>query len=103
MEQNKDNAEKGNPGQSGGNEKLITLTIVVNTKPTEVTINENAPLKAAAEKALVQSQTTGRLLSDYELKLGDQVLDMNKKVKDYNLKDGTTLFLSLKAGTGGTK
>lgn len=103
MEHNKENSGKGHPGQNGGSDKLITLTIVVNTKPTEVTINENAPLKAAAEKALQQTQTSGRLLSDYELKLGDQVLDMNKKVKDYNLKDGDTLFLSLKAGTGGTK
>lgn len=101
--QSKGNAGNDNPGHGGNNDKFVTLTIVVNTKPTEVKINENAPLKAAAEKALEQTHTTGRPLSDYELKLNDQVLDMDKKVKDYGLKDGTTLFLSLKAGTGGTR
>jgi hypothetical protein len=99
--QNKGNDAQGKPDHGGDNEKLITLVIVVNTTPTKVKINENAPLKAAAEKALEQTHNTGRPLSDYELKLGDQVLDMNKKVKDYGLKDGTELFLSLKAGTGG--
>lgn len=99
--QSKENAGNGNPGNGGGNEKLITLLIVVNTTPTKVTINENAPLKAAAEKALAQTHNTGRPLDDYEMKLGDKVLDMNKKVKDYDLKDGAELFLSLKAGTGG--
>jgi len=99
----KANAGNDNPGNDKNNDKLVTLTIVVNTKPTEVTINENAPLKAVAEKALEQTHTTGRPLSDYELKLNDQLLDMNKKVKDYGLKDGATLFLSLNAGTGGTR
>lgn len=100
--QNKGNAGNGNPGAGGGNEKFVTLTIVVNTTPTKVTVNENVPLKNAAQKALDQTKNTGRSLSDYELKLGDQVLDMDKKVKDYGLKDGAELFLSLKAGTGGT-
>jgi len=98
---NKGNGGHGNPGQGGNNEKFVTLIIVVNTNPTEVKVNENVPLKTAAQKALEQTNTTGRPLSDYELKLGDQVLDMDKKVKDYGFKDGTELFLSLKAGTGG--
>jgi hypothetical protein len=98
--QSKGNAGN-NPVQGGNNDKFITLTIVVNTTPTEVTVNENVPLRNAAQKALDQTNNTGRPLSDYELKLGDQVLDMDKKVKDYGLKDGTELFLSLKAGTGG--
>jgi hypothetical protein len=100
--QSKGNAGNGNPGQGGNNDKFVTLTIVVNTTPTNVTVNENVPLKNAAQKALDQTHSTGRPLSDYELKLNDQVLDMDKKVKDYGLKDGTELFLSLKAGTGGT-
>jgi hypothetical protein len=100
MLQNKGN---DNSGHGGDNEKLITLVIVVNTTPTSVKINENAPLKAAAQKALEQTHNTGRPLDDYEMKLGDKVLDMNKKVKDYDLKDGTELFLSLKAGTGGAR
>lgn len=101
--QNKEKTGNDNPSHGGDNEKFVTLVIVVNTTPTKVKINENAPLKAAAEKALAQTHNTGRPLDDYEMKLGDKVLDMNKKVKDYNLKDGTELFLSLKAGTGGTK
>ena len=100
---NKENNGNGNPGQGGGNEKFVTLTIVVNTTPTNVTVNENVPLKNSAQKALEQTHNTGRPLSDYELKTADgQVLDMDKKVKDYGLKDGAELFLSLKAGTGGT-
>ena len=101
--QSKGDAGNNNPGHGGNNDKFVTLTIVVNTTPTTVTVNENVPLKSAAQKALEQTNNTGRPLSDYELKLGDQVLDMDKKVKDYGLKDGTELFLSLKAGTGGTK
>lgn len=101
--QSKGNAGNGNPGQGKDNDKFITLVIVVNTTPTTVKINETAPLKAAAEKALEQTHNTGRPLDDYEMRLGNTVLDMSKKVKDYNLKDGTELFLSLKAGTGGSR
>jgi hypothetical protein len=100
--QDKGKGGNDNPGHGGNNEKFITLVIVVNTTPTTVQVNENAPLNAAAEKALAQTHNTGRPLDDYELKLGDRILDMNKTAKDYQLKDGTELFLSLKAGTGGT-
>lgn len=105
--QSKGNAGNENSGhdkdKEKDKEKFVTLVIVVNTTPTKVKINQNAPLRAAAEKALEQTHNTGRPLDDYELKLVDKVLDMNKKVKDYDLKDGTELFLSLKAGTGGAR
>jgi hypothetical protein len=96
---------KGNAGDNSGNDrdKVIVLVFIVNTTPTKVKVVVDEPLKVAAKRALEQTHNTGRPLDDYELKLGDKVLDMNKSAKDYHLKEGTELFLSLKAGTGGSR
>ena len=82
--------------------KKETLTIVVASTPTEVTRNENAPLGSVIEKALEQTKNVGQPPENWELK--DQsgtVLDLNRKIKDYNFPDDVVLFLSLKAGIGG--
>ena len=88
--------------EQNSNDKFVTLKIVVNGTPTDVTINENAPLKAAAEKALEQTKNTGRPLEDWTMTLesGDK-LDMSKKIKDFNFPEGIELFLDLGAGIGG--
>lgn len=90
-----------NDGSGGHN--LITVKVIVNGTPIEVKTNVNAPLKSLVEKALEQTGNTGRPIEDWELKFNGQVLDLKKKVEDYNIPDGTELFLSLRAGQGGCK
>ena len=86
------------------NDKFVSLTIIVNGTPTVITINENVPLKAAAEKALEQTKNTGRPLKDWEMKLeSGQELDMSKKIRDFNFPDDIELYLSLDFGEGGNK
>jgi len=85
------------------NDKFISLIIVVNTIPVTITINENAPLKAAAEKALEETKNSGRPLQDWEMKLDDKILDLDKKIKSYDFPNNQELFLSLKAGVGGNR
>jgi hypothetical protein len=84
------------------NSKKETITIVVASAPTEVTRNENAALGSVIEKALEQTKNVGQPVDNWELKdkLGT-VLDLNKKIKDYNFPDDVVLFLSLKVGIGG--
>lgn len=84
-----------------GGQNLTNLLIIVNGTPTEVKINLNAPLKTAAEKALEQTGNMGRPIEDWQIKWNDQVLDMNKKVKEFDFPEGIELFLGLKAGAGG--
>lgn len=85
-----------------GGHNLITVKVIVNGTPTEVQTNVNAPLKSVVEKALEQTGNTGRPVEDWELKFNGQVLDLNKKVEDYNIRNGAELFLSLRAGQGGS-
>ena len=81
----------------------IVLKIVVNGQQTEVRVNEEAPLSTVIPKALEQTKNTGQPPSNWELKDSEgNVLDINKKVDDFHFKPETILFLSLKAGVGGT-
>lgn len=80
---------------------LITVTLIINGTPERVRINENAPLKTLVQKALTESGNEGRKEQDWQLKLGAQVLDLDKKLANYGIQDGAELFLSLKAGHGG--
>lgn len=84
-----------------GQQNLLVLTIIVNGTPTEVKINQNAPLKTAVEKAMEQTGNTGRPVEDWQIKLNDQILDMGKKIKEFNFPEGVELFLGLTAGVGG--
>lgn len=86
-----------------GQQNLLDLTIIVNGTPTIVKVNQNAPLKTAAQKALEQTGNTGRPIEDWTMKWNDQILDMSKKIKDFDFPADVELFLSLKAGVGGTR
>lgn len=90
-------------GAGDKNEKFISLIIVVNTIPVTITENENVPLKVVVQKALEQTNNTGRPLEDWELKKDALVLNLSEKIKGYGLTDHQELFLSLRAGVGGTK
>ena len=80
-----------------------TLTVIVNGTPTEVEANENAPLKMIIPKALEQTGNTGQPPDQWELKDAQgNLLDLGKKIGDYHFPADVKLFLSLKAGVGGS-
>ncbi len=79
-----------------------TLTVVVNGSPTEVPVNDQAPLRTVIPKALQQTGNTGQPPDNWELKLADgTVLLLDKKIGEYGFEESVVLFLSLKAGAGG--
>lgn len=81
----------------------ISLTVVVNGQPVELkNANPHEPLRAVANQALAQSGNSGQPLDGWELRdAAGNVLDFSKRIQDYALAAGVTLFLSLKAGVGG--
>jgi len=83
-------------------ENKIVLTVIVNGVSTEVDANLNAPLHTIIPKALQQTNNTGQPPDKWELKdENGSVLDVSKKIEEFNFPEGTKLFLSLKAGVGG--
>jgi len=91
----------------GKNEKSpnqISLTFIVNGTEIEITkVNVHQPLKVSVEKALAESGNTGRPLSDWQVKLDDNELDISQKVESFNFPEGVKIFISLKAGQGGDR
>lgn len=80
----------------------IMLRVVVNGTPVELTANVHAPLHTVIREALRLSNNVGQPPENWELKdLAGNLLDPDKKVEDYNIAPGATLFLSLKAGAAG--
>jgi hypothetical protein len=79
----------------------IVLDVIVEGVEAKVEINENAPLQTLIPKALKETGNQGRQPDDWQLKLDGNVLDLNRKTKEYNFGPGTKLFLSLRAGALG--
>lgn len=93
------NDDHGKPDKE---DKKITLTIIVSGTPTTVEANPKQKLHVIAQKALNQTGNTSRPLKDWTIKTREgEVLDMEKTVEDYQLKDGDQLIMSLEAGVGG--
>jgi hypothetical protein len=87
---------------SGKGEKKVTLTIVVTGTPTKVEANLNAALGSVIERALNATGNIGQAVDGWELRDEHGVLlDAHRKLREYGFVDGTTLFLTLKAGVGG--
>ena len=82
--------------------KKISITVVVNGKPTVVDTPEDVPLRAIIPDALSQTDNSGQPPENWELRDADgNLLDLDKKIEDYPFTDKTRLFLNLKAGVGG--
>ncbi len=80
----------------------ITLNVVVNGQPTEVEANINSPLHTVIEHALQQSGNSGQPPQNWELRDGaGNILDGSRKLSEFNLTSGSSVFLNLKAGVGG--
>lgn len=83
-------------------ENQIEIVVVVNGQLVPVKANGNAPLHTVVQHALNNSGNSGQPLQNWELRDDSgQVLDLNRKVEDYNIAGGAKLFLNLKAGIGG--
>ena len=82
--------------------KKISITVVVNGKPTVVDTADDVPLGTIIPDALRQTENTGQPPENWELRDVDgNLLDPDKKIEDYPFTDKTRLFLNLKAGVGG--
>jgi hypothetical protein len=96
----------GKPDPSGGHggEQKLDLVFVVNGEDVPISANVHAPLAVAAEHALKESQNLGsRSLDQWEVRDAKGVLlEMNRKVGELGLQNGSRLFLSLRAGAGGS-
>ena len=82
--------------------KKISITVVVNGKPTDVDAFDNEPLGSIIPDALQQTGNTGQPPENWELRDSDgTLLDPDKRIEDYGFSDKVRLFLNLKAGVGG--
>jgi hypothetical protein len=81
----------------------ITINFVVNGDPEAAEANLNAPLKAAVQKALAQSENESQPLENWIVtkEEGSDALDLEQKVETFGFPDGVTLIVSLKAGVLG--
>ena len=87
----------------------ITLIFIVNGVDVSIDANIHEPLKVARNKALTDSNNTGRPMDEWEIHNdAGQALDPDKKIEDLGLEDlglvdGARLFLNLKVGAGGVE
>jgi hypothetical protein len=82
--------------------KKVSITVVVNGKPTDVEALDTAPLGAIIPDALRQTGNSGQPPENWELRDAEgNRLDINKLIGDYNFPEDYRLFLNLKAGVGG--
>ncbi len=82
----------------------ITLIFIVNGVDVPVDANMHEPLKVARDKALRDSNNTGRPMDEWEVhSVEGKPLDPDKKIEELELTDGTRLFLNLKVGAGGAE
>ena len=102
-EQDKRTGDKGEESHGGGSgHHKIAITVVVSGKPVTVQANGEAKLGSIIPLALKESGNVGQPVENWELRDGNgQLLDLDREISDYGFKDGTTLFLNLKAGVGG--
>jgi len=80
----------------------ITIVFVVNGQEQPEEVNLHEPLGAARNKALADSNNTGRPVDEWGIYKEDGTeLDPSKKVETFNFPSGVHLTLTLKVGAGG--
>lgn len=81
----------------------IELTVVVNGQPISVEVNASDPLQTVITLALAKSGNAGQPAQNWELRDAEgRVLVLSRPVGEFGFNEHTKLFLSLKAGVGGT-
>lgn len=79
------------------------LALIVNGQATVVEANINAPLHTIIPRALEQTGNTGQPPENWELRDAQgTLLDTSKKITSFGFPADVRLFLSLKAGVGGS-
>ncbi len=85
-------------------DKYVDLNFIVNGQPVPVKADWGWELREAATKALDESGNSGQPVENWELRdVSGTVMDMGTKIAQSGIKEGATLFLSLKAGIGGSR
>ena len=80
----------------------IGVTVVVSGQPEKLKVNVNQTLEHLVHEALQKSGNKGQAPSEWELRTEDgRLLDQAATVSAAGIHNGTTLFLSPKAGAGG--
>jgi hypothetical protein len=83
-------------------EQNIEVIVVVSGQPERIRINLHQTLEHLVREALQRSGNEGQSPSDWELRREDgTLLDQGQRVGEAGITEGTTLFLSPKAGAGG--
>lgn len=81
----------------------IEITVVVNGEPVQTKIDVNDPISKIVEEVLEKTGNTGQPAKDWEIRdASGNIVDLDKTAVALDLKPGATLYLSLKAGIGGS-
>ena len=82
----------------------INLIVVVSGQPASVKVNVHQKVEHLVQEALKQSGNKGQAPGDWELRRSDGgFIDQSATVEGAGIADGTTLYLSPKAGAGGAQ
>jgi hypothetical protein len=86
----------------GKDKGKITITVVVGGSGVKLKTSEDAQIHTVIPEALAKSGNLGQNPDDWELadKNGNPY-DPNKTFEELGLEDGSTIYLSRKAGGGG--
>jgi hypothetical protein len=83
-------------------EQNLEITVVVSGQPERLKVNVHQTLEHVVRDALNRSGNPGQAPADWELRTEDgRLLDQSQTVSQAGIADGTTLFLSPRAGAGG--
>ena len=82
----------------------LKIAVVVNGTVALVEANPHAPLHTVIPRALEETGNSGQPPENWELRdAAGTLLDTSKKIEDFHFPADVRLFLSLKAGVGGSR
>jgi hypothetical protein len=83
-------------------DRKIDLVVLVSGVEVKIKAQHDELLRKVAERALKKSENVGQPLENWDLRNeAGEILDLDRTVGSYHLKDGALLSLTLKAGIAG--
>jgi len=83
-------------------DQKVSLIFIINGQDYSIEANVHAPLIEVVQRALAESDNTGRPPDEWEVRdVSGVLLENNRTPKDLGLNEGARLFLSLRVGAGG--
>ncbi|WP_342628575.1 DUF2604 domain-containing protein [Nguyenibacter vanlangensis] len=83
-------------------DRKIDLVVLVSGVEVKIKAPHDELLRKVAERALKKSEDVGQPLENWDLRNeAGEILDLDRTVGSYHLKDGALLSLTLKAGIAG--